>query len=164
MTSAKAAAKQSQKPEKDVIYLDIDDDITTIVDKVEGSKDKIVALVLPKRFATLQSIVNMRLLKHSADSAGKNIVLITSESALLPLAGAASLHVAKNLQSKPEIPPSPVDLPQEKPVISEDPDAEIDAEDAKLDYHRSIGVLAAAKIVDEPETIPLEDEETEESG
>ena len=162
MTSAKTAAKKSPKPEKDVIYLDIDDDITTIVDKVGSSKEKIVALVLPKRFATLQSIVNMRLLKRSADSASKNIVLITSESALLPLAGAAGIHAAKNLHSKPEIPPSPVDLPQEKSVIPEDPDAEIDADDAKLDYHRSIGVLAAAHVVDEPETIPLDDEESAE--
>ncbi|HLG91139.1 MAG TPA: hypothetical protein VI336_03230 [Candidatus Saccharimonadales bacterium] len=153
--------KEVKKPGKDVVYLDIDDDITTIVDKVEGSKDKIVALVLPKRFATLQSIVNMRLLKRSADSAAKNVVLITSEAALLPLAGAAGIHVAKNLQSKPEIPPSPVDLPQEKPTVPEDPDVEIDAKDAKLDYHRSIGGLAAAGAVEEPETIPLEDEEEE---
>lgn len=161
MTSAKSAAKIPPKPGKDVVYLDVDDDITTIVDKVEGSKEKIIALVLPKRFATLQSIVNMRLLKRSAESATKNIVLITSEHALLPLAGAAGIHVAKNLQSKPEIPPSPVDLPQEKPVVPEDPDAEIDDKDAKLDYHRSIGVLAATELVDEPETIPLDDAEEE---
>ncbi|MBI4033775.1 hypothetical protein HY379_02130 [Candidatus Saccharibacteria bacterium] len=155
-------AAVAKKPGKDVVYLDIDDDITTIVDKIESSKEKIVALVLPKRFATLQSIVNMRLLKRSADSADKNAVLITGESALLPLAGAAGIHVAKNLQSKPEIPPSPVDLPQEKPSVPEDPDAEIDAKDAKLDYHRSIGELAAAGTVDEPETIPLEDSDEEE--
>lgn len=157
MSAAKSTAKTHPKPGKDVVYLDIDDDITTIVDKVEGSKEKIVALVLPKRFATLQSIVNMRLLKRSSELASKNIVLITSESALLPLAGAAGIHVAKNLQSKPEIPPSPVDLPQEKPAVPEDPDAEIDAKDAKLDYHRSIGGLAAGGTVEEPETIPLED-------
>lgn len=162
MSSAKAAAKIPPKPGKDVIYLDIDDDITTIVDKVSESKDKITALVLPKRFATLQSIVNMRLLKRSADSAAKNVVLITSEAALLPLAGAAGIHVAKNLQSKPEVPPSPVDLPQEKPAVPEDPDAEINAVNAKLDYHRSIGELASASIVEEPETIPLEDAEDEE--
>ena len=159
MSSAKAAARIPPKPGKDVVYLDIDDDITTIVDKVEGSKEKIVALVLPKRFATLQSIVNMRLLKRSADSASKNTVLITSESALLPLAGAAGIHVAKNLQSKPEIPPPPADLPQEKPAVPEDPDAEVDSKDAKLDYHRSIGELAAGETVEEPETIPLEDAE-----
>lgn len=161
MSSAKSTAKTPPKPGKDVVYLDIDDDITTIVDKVEGSGEKIVALVLPKRFATLQSIVNMRLLKRISESATKNVVLITSESALLPLAGAAGIHVAKNLQSKPEIPPSPVDLPQEKPAVPEDPDAEVDAQDAKLDYHRSIGELAAGGTVEEPETIPLEDAEEE---
>ncbi|MEX0881400.1 MAG: hypothetical protein WDZ34_00745 [Candidatus Saccharimonadales bacterium] len=164
MKSAKSSPKTPPKLGKDVVYLDIDDDITTIVDKVEGSKDKIVALVLPKRFSTLQSIVNMRLLKRSADSATKNIVLITSEAALLPLAGAAGIHVAKNLQSKPEVPPSPVDLPQEKPAVPDDPDAEIDAGDAKLDYHRSIGGLAAAGTVEEPETIPLEDADEEETA
>ncbi len=156
-----SSAKTEHKPGKDVVYLDVDDDITTIVDKVEGAKDKIVALVLPKRFATLQSIVNMRLLKRSSDTAKKNVVLITNEAALLPLAGAAGLHVAKNLQSKPEIPPSPVDLPQNKPVIPEDPDADIDEKNAKLDYHRSIGELAAGTAVDEPETIPLGDDEDE---
>lgn len=157
MTATKASAKTPHKPGKDIVYLDVDDDITTVIDKIESSKDKIVALVLPKRFTTLQSIVNMRLLKRSADSAAKNIVLITSEAALLPLAGATGIHVAKNLQSKPEIPPSPVDLPQEKPKLPADPDAEIDAKDATLDYHRSIGELAAAGVVEEPDTISLED-------
>jgi hypothetical protein len=157
MSTAKRDAKIPPKPGKEVVYLDVDDDITTVIDKVGEAKDKIVALVLPKRFATLQSIVNMRLLKRSADSASKNIVLITSEAALLPLAGAAGLHVAKNLQSKPEVPPSPVAAGSEKPVAPADPDAEVDADDAKLDYHRSIGVLAAGVAIDEPETIPLED-------
>lgn len=152
-------AKAADKPGKDVVYLDVDDDITTVVDKVEAANDKIVALVLPKRFTTLQSIVNMRLLKRSADSASKNLVLITSEAALLPLAGAASLHVAKNLQSKPEIPPSPVDSPPEKPAVPEDPDAEVESDSAKLDYHRSIGELAAVAAVTDPETIDLEDED-----
>lgn len=153
---------EAKKPGRDVIYLDVDDDISTIIDKVEASKDKVVALVLPKRFATMQSIVNMRLLRRSADKATKNLVLVTNEQALMPLAGAAGLHVAKNLQSAPEVPSSPVDMPEPKPNLSDDPDSEIDPDDAKLDYHRSIGVLAAAKAVDEPETIPLEDAEDDE--
>src|SRR6266404_1395162 len=101
------SAKIPPKPSKDVIYVDVDDEITSIIDKIENSEHKVVALVLPKRAASLQSIVNMKLLKRSADTAGKNPVLITSEAALLPLAGAAGLHVAKNLQSKPEIPDAP---------------------------------------------------------
>src|SRR3982751_4813190 len=99
--------KAPGKTSKDVIYIDVDDEITSIIDKVENSPHKVVALVLPKRAASLQSIVNMKLLKRSADTADKNAVLITSEQALMPLAGAAGLHVAKNLQSAPEIPAAP---------------------------------------------------------
>ena len=89
---------------KDTIYIDIDDEITTVIDKVRSSPGRIVALVLPKRATVFQSIVNMKLLKRSAESAKKNVVLITTEAGLLPLAGAVGLHVAPTPQSKPEVP------------------------------------------------------------
>lgn len=92
---------------KDTIYIDVDDEITAIIDKLGKSDSKIVALVLPKRATALQSIVNMKLLKRAADENGKSPVLITSEKGLLPLAGATGLYVAKNLNSKPEIPAGP---------------------------------------------------------
>jgi hypothetical protein len=94
-------------PAKDVIYIDVDDEITAIIDKVRDSQSKIVALVLPKRATTLQSIVNMKLLKRSADTDNKHLVLITAEAGLLPLAANVGLYVAKNLQSKPEVPDAP---------------------------------------------------------
>ena len=93
--------------QKDVIYIDVDDEITAVIEKVQSSAGKIVALVLPKRASVFQSTVNMRLLKRSADNAKKNLVLITSEAGLLPLAGIVGLHVAKTLQSKPSIPAAP---------------------------------------------------------
>lgn len=94
----------STQPGKDTIYIDVDDEITAIIDKVRGSHEKIVALVLPKRATVFQSIVNMKLLKRTADSAKKHLVLITSEASLLPLAGSVGIYVARTLQSKPEIP------------------------------------------------------------
>lgn len=104
--------------QKDVIYIDVDDEITAVIEKVQSSAGKIVALVLPKRATVFQSTVNMRLLKRSADSVKKNVVLITSESGLLPLAGIAGLHVAKTLQSKPSIPATP--SLNDEPVAVED--------------------------------------------
>jgi len=124
---------------KDTIYIDIDDEITSIVDRVQNSGSKIVALVLPKRAAVLQSIVNMKLLKRSADDANKQVVLITSEAGLLPLAGATGVYVAKNLQSKPEVPEPP-----DKPLADDEEvveDMGDDAEDSKL------GVIAGAAAV-----------------
>jgi len=89
---------------KQVMYVDVDDEITTIIDKMNASDAKVVALVLPKRASVFQSIVNMKLLKRRAETAKKHIVLITSEAGLMPLAGLAGVHVASTLQSKPEVP------------------------------------------------------------
>jgi hypothetical protein len=122
---------------KDVIYIDVDDEITAVIEKVRASDNKIVALVLPKRAAVLQSIVNMRLLKRAAGTAKKNLVLITSEQGLMPLAGAAGLHVAKSLNSKPEIPEAP-----EK--ADEVPESVEEAEDSEVDKSKTVGELAGA--------------------
>lgn len=88
---------------KDVIYIDTEDDITAIIDKVKHAGAQIVALVPPKRIGVLQSTVNLRLLQRAADTANKRIVLITNDPALTALAGGLALPIAKNLQSKPEI-------------------------------------------------------------
>jgi len=160
------SAQAQDKPAKDVIYVDVEDEITGIIDKVENSEHKVVALVLPKRAASLQSIVNMKLLKRSADSSGKNVVLITSEKALMPLAGAAGLHVARNLQSRPEVPDGPAGLPAAGAVADEDPTEEVpentgneDDLPGKFDYEKPVGALAAAHEAENPETIDLDDDE-----
>jgi len=88
---------------KDVIYIDVEDDITAIIGKVKDAKEKIVALVPPKRVGVLQSAVNLRLLQRAATQSDKRLVLISNNSALAALAAAAKVPVAKNLQSKPEL-------------------------------------------------------------
>lgn len=90
--------------QKDVIYIDVEDDITAIIGKVKAAKEKIVALVPPKRTGVLQSAVNLRLLARAATNADKKLVLITGNAALSSLAASAKIPVAKNLQSRPEVP------------------------------------------------------------
>lgn len=145
---------------KDVIYIDIDDEITVIIDKVRGSGEKIVALVLPKRATVLQSIVNMKLLKRTADEAKKHLVLITSEAGLLPLAGSVGLYVAKSLQSRPEIPAThltgddaedheeTVQMTQEEPVL--------DASRPVAEHARGMSPSIASPGVAEDESIELD--------
>lgn len=89
---------------KDVIYIDIEDDITSIIGKVKEAGAKIVALVPPKRIGVLQSAVNLKLLVKSATENDKRVVLITSDHSLTALAAGLKIPVAKNLQSRPEIP------------------------------------------------------------
>lgn len=163
------AASDAPKPAKDTIYVDNDDEITAIIDKVEGAKADDVSLVLPKRAQVLQSIVNMRLLKRSADEADKNLTLVTNESAILPLAGAAGVNVAKNLQSKASIPASPIPIKGAAGVavaagIAAAANEDLDENDATLDYHRSMGELAVNEEADEPETIHLAEDAAAAAG
>ncbi|HET9174111.1 MAG TPA: hypothetical protein VFN56_02405, partial [Candidatus Saccharimonadales bacterium] len=128
---------------KDVVYIDIDDEITSVIEKVHGSDARILALVLPKRASVFQSIVNMKLLKRAADADKKRLVLITSEAGLLPLAGAVGLHVAKSLQTKPTIPAGPnVDDAEE--TIDEEPLDATQPFTAETAGSKSIGELAGA--------------------
>ncbi len=143
--------------DKDTIYIDIDDEITGIIDKLRASNGKVVALVLPKRAAVFQSIVNMKLLKRASDTAKKNLVLITNEAGLLPLAGAAGVHVAKTLTSKPEIPLAPQLTDDSEEMVEE---SEADA--GPVDPHKPVGELVGAKapLSDQGvETLMLDDED-----
>jgi len=88
---------------KDVIYIDVEDDITTIIGKIKASEEKIVALVPPKHVGVLQSAVNLRLLERMAKNEKKNLVIVTNNQALVALSASARIPVAKNLQSKPEL-------------------------------------------------------------
>jgi hypothetical protein len=143
---------------KDTIYIDVDDEITSIIDKVQASDKKIVALVLPKRATVLQSIVNMKLLKRAATTHKKNLVLITSEAALLPLAGAVKLHVAKTLQSKPAIPPGPEMAEEDVAVTPEEVDDAEVTDEPTLSKDKSVGELAglATRPADAEETIDVD--------
>lgn len=124
--------------QKDVIYIDVEDDITAIIDKVKKSKEKVVALVPPKRIGVLQSAVNLRLLTRTAGNANKHIVLITNNSALTGLAASARIPVAKNLQSKPEVGPIP--------TSKIDDDDVIEGEDLPASNQASTDELAEPKI------------------
>lgn len=150
----------SSQTGKDVIYIDIDDEITAIIDKVRGSEQRIVALVLPKRATVFQSIVNMKLLKRTADDAKKHLVLITSENGLLPLAGAVGVYVAKTLQSKPEIPDVPGGLARHDG--DEEESVRMD-EDTALDKTRPVGEYAgaAAAGLDDDQPIDFDNDKPE---
>jgi hypothetical protein len=148
---------------KDTIYIDVEDDITAIIDKLQSAQTKIVAMVLPKRAQMLHSSVNMRLLKRAAETEGKRLVLITSEPTILALAGTVGAYTAKSLTSKPVIPKdASLDASESTMTISED-----DLADAPLDSSKPIGELAGAAAVGagvavaaskagEPETIELD--------
>lgn len=89
---------------KDVIYIAGDDDIASIITKIEQAKERIVALVPPKDPSVLRSLVNIKLMAKAAADADKAIVLVTTDEAIIKLAATTHLPVTKDLNSAPAVP------------------------------------------------------------
>ena len=119
---------------KDVIYIEPEDDITDIILKIENSKEKIVALVPPKKAGVFRSVVNIKLIAKAGTTSEKSVVLVTVDPSITKLAAATKLPVAKNLQSAPTVPKldnEDADDDSEKAELVEDKDGEVEAEDEK---------------------------------
>ncbi len=89
---------------KGTVYIEADDEITTVIDKVLSAKEEIVAVVLPKRATVFQSVVNLKLLKKASEEAKKRVVLISSEPAIESISAVVGMHIAQSLSSKPYVP------------------------------------------------------------
>ncbi len=85
------------------LYLEVDEDITSAIDKLSKSAEGSVQIVVPKRSTILQSIINLKLLKKAADQSGKEIVLVTNDRIATDLAARVGLAVAAAIGAKPVI-------------------------------------------------------------
>lgn len=128
--------------QKEVIYIDVEDDITAIIGKVKAAKQHIVALVPPKRIGAIQSAVNLKLVHRAAEQADKRLVIISNNAALMALAGSVGIPVAKNLQSKPEL--------AEVPIL------EVDDGDDVIDGSAALGAEAAGELTPDTDKSPAE--------
>lgn len=60
-------------------YIDIDEEITSIVDRLRKSKADEIVIVVPKRALLIQSIVNLKLLKKESENLKKQIMIVTQD-------------------------------------------------------------------------------------
>lgn len=104
---------------KDVIYIEPEDDITDIITKIENSKEKIIALVPPKKAGVFRSIVNIKLIAKAGAASEKTIVLVTTDPSIMKLAATTKLPVTKNLQSAPVVPEAEADSEAESSSTEE---------------------------------------------
>ncbi len=60
-------------------YIDIDEEITSIVERLRHARAPEIILVVPKRALLIQSIVNLRILKREADEARLQLMMVTQD-------------------------------------------------------------------------------------
>lgn len=86
------------------IYVDIDDEITTVIGKLKVEKEsREVFLVVPKRALIAQSLVNLQLLDKEAKKIAKKLIFVSPDSHTRKIAEKAGLEVKKYV-AKPEEP------------------------------------------------------------
>jgi len=114
---------------EEIIYLEVDSEITEAIDKLKNVDAKEVRLVVPARSSLLGSVVNLKLLKKSADESKKDLVLVTSDKTAKFLAGRIGLAVASSVKAEAKVPEVPDEA--EKPDIDEAAEVAIAAAAAK---------------------------------
>jgi hypothetical protein len=77
---------------KDVIYLEPDIEITSVIDKIRKTELKAIILVVPRGSSLTQSIVNLKLLKRRAEDEHKVIALVSGDKVTHNLAEQLKIH------------------------------------------------------------------------
>lgn len=74
-------------------YIDVDEEISSVIDRLRKSVATENFFVVPKRALFVQSIINLKLLKREADNLGKRIILVTQDEYGINMAQKAGLEV-----------------------------------------------------------------------
>ncbi len=104
--------------ERQSIYFESDDEITSAVDKIKSAESNTLDIVIPKEAIILQSVVNLKLLKRQAESLGKEITIVTQDKVGTKLAGQIGIPVVAkegeiykvmNVSEKDDVKPEPTE-------------------------------------------------------
>lgn len=122
------------------LYLEVDEDITSAIDKLRKVAGTSVQIVVPKRSTLLQSVINQKLLKKAAETAGKTLVLVTNDRVASDLAARVGLAVAPALGAEAILAPLVVAAPILADDVIEDTDSEpVVAKSSRMDSVASKG-------------------------
>ena len=106
----------------ELIYLEPDEEITSVIDKLKNLAGQRVGLVVPRDATLLQSVVNLRLLDREAKNLGKVISIVTADKTGRNLASQVGLEVFSSVQEQRQ----PIQPQPDLPVINPQEVLEID--------------------------------------
>ncbi|MFA6457977.1 MAG: hypothetical protein WCV72_01125 [Patescibacteria group bacterium] len=101
------------EPKFEIVYVDLDDEVTTIFGQIRKTPGKNIALVIPARAQVLQSLVSLKILRFKSEHAGKTLTIVTRDEAGRRLAGEAGLAALENMKA---VGSSPKNLPASEPL------------------------------------------------
>ncbi|HEB01485.1 MAG TPA: hypothetical protein ENI16_00625, partial [Candidatus Portnoybacteria bacterium] len=99
--------KTKKEKSSQTIYIEKDEEITSICERLGKNKAKEIAIVIPKGAVLFQSIVNLKLLGKEASKLEKKIFIITSDKFGQNLAAKADLAVRQKLELEESVETEP---------------------------------------------------------
>lgn len=139
----------------EILYLEPDEEITSVIDKVKKSAAKSVGLVIPRNSSLIHSIVNLKLLKKEAAKKEKDIALITTDKVGKNIASQVGIPVYEDIHAKRPANTFTPDLPKGDEVIevdmSEGGSEGVEEEPTVKHYGASTGITHNEISFDKPE-------------
>ena len=106
-----------------VFYLESDEEITKVIDRIRKSDEDGVVLVIPRGSSMVQSIINLKLLKRTARDLKKGIALVCGDATAEHLAERLEIpifhkvHEAEQAKLKKAVDtPKTAELPEEEVI------------------------------------------------
>lgn len=84
---------------KETIYLEVDEEITAVIERIKSSQESCLVVVIPRGSALAQSIVNLKLLKRSAEGYKKSFVFVSADKTTKNLASQLNIKVFDKVEA-----------------------------------------------------------------
>ena len=101
----------------EIIYLETDEEITSVIDKIKNSQNVSIGLAVPRNATLLQSVVNLRLIAREAKILNKQISIVTTDKIGRNLAAQVGLPVYNSVREEHPIYVAPVSAREQDEVI-----------------------------------------------
>lgn len=114
---------------KKMLFVGLDEEITSIFEKIEKLSYEEIYLVVPRRAVLLQSIVNLKILKQKLQDIGKTMAIVTDDANGMKLANQAEIKVFDYWNTGEEIkkaPEKPRDTALLSPIAASSNDVDAD--------------------------------------
>ncbi len=85
------------------IYLEMDEEVTSVIDKIRKTEFTDIVLVVPKDASISQSVVNLKLIKRKAEELNKNLSLVTQDKVARNLAAKIGIATATTASEVPRV-------------------------------------------------------------
>ncbi|MBI4032098.1 hypothetical protein HY374_00150 [Candidatus Berkelbacteria bacterium] len=120
----------------EILYLEPDEEITSVVEKLAGLDGKRVALVLPKNAQLAGSVVNLKLLAREAERQHKTIAIVTQDPVGTSLAAQVGIPVYASPSDSTPVSPAARPRPDVDDVIDLAESAAATAEESPVPVRR----------------------------